>query len=338
MVKRILVLALVAFFFIPLYCSAREASPSLTVKGLVEQPLKLNLDDLEVFSSITVQLNEIMKDGGFQGNFYYRGVPLRSLLETARIQKKRKNFFKGIDLALAVRNKAGKQVVLSWGEIFYRNPATIVIATSAQPIMPHGDCKACHDAEFTKRWLAPLHRKVGFPKLVVTSDTWSDRSLDHVTEIEVVDLKPDLPTQKVKELYSPEFEVAGPGTTSVTVKDLSSFSRIRTRVSTVGEGKGYHGTHDVSGAPFKAVVERQVSKVDLNSAFLVSAPDGYRSVLSFGEVFLSPAGERILLVDTIDNEPTKENGKFIMMPPDDVMADRWIKAVSKIEWIPLPQK
>lgn len=338
MIIRILVLALVAFFFIPPYCSARETSPCLTVKGLVEQTLKLTLDDLGAFSSITVQLNEITKDGGFQGNFYYRGVPLRSLLETARIQKKRKNFFKGIDLALAVRNKAGKQVVLSWGEIFYRNPATIVIATSAQPIMPHGDCKTCHDAEFTKRWLAPLHRKVGFPKLVVTSDTWSDRSLDQVTEIEVVDLKPDLASQKVENLLSPEFEISGLGLSSVTVKDLSSFSRIRTRVSTVGEGKGYHGTHDVAGAPFKAVVERQVSKADLNSAFLVSAPDGYRSVLSYGEVFLSPAGERVLLVDTINNEPVKENGKFIMMPPDDVMADRWIKAVSKIEWIPLPHR
>jgi hypothetical protein len=338
MVKRILVLALAVFLFLPGYFAAGETPPSVTIRGLVEQPLKLTLDDLGAFSSITVQLNEIMKDGGFQGNFYYRGVPLRSLLEIARIQKKRKNFFKGIDLALVVRNKAGKQVVLSWGEIFYRNPATIVIATSAQPIMPHGNCKACHDAEFTKRWLAPLHRKVGFPKLVVTSDTWSDRSLDHVTEIEVVDLKPDLTSQKVENLQSPEFEISGLGLTSVTVKDLFSYPRIRTRVSTVGEGKGYHGTHDVSGAPFKTVVEQKVSKPDLNSAFLVSAPDGYRSVLSCGEVFLSPAGERILLVDTIDNEPIKENGKFIMMPPDDVMADRWIKAVSKIEWIPLSSK
>jgi len=338
MIKRILFLVLAAFVFLPSYFATGETPPSLTVKGLVEQPLKLTLDDLGAFSSITVQLNEIGKDGGFQGNFYYRGVPLRNLLETARIQKKRKNFFKGIDLALAVRNKAGKQVVLSWGEIFYRNPATIVIATSAQPIMPHADCKSCHDAEFTKRWLTPLHRKVGFPKLVVTSDTWSDRSLDSITEIEVLDLKPDLPTQKVKELYSPEFEIAGPVMASIAVKDLSSFFRIRTRVSTVGEGKGYHGTNDVSGVSFKAVVERQVSTPDLNSAFLVSAPDGYRSVLSFGEVFLSPAGERILLVDTINNEPVKENGKFIMMPPDDVMADRWIKAVSKIEWIPVPSK
>jgi len=118
MTKKLLALALCALVFFPAYLGAAETPPSLTVKGLVERPLKLTLDDLGAFSSVLVQLNEIMKDGGFQGIFYYRGVPLRNLLEVARIQKKRKNFFKGIDLALAVRNKEGKQVVLSWGEIF----------------------------------------------------------------------------------------------------------------------------------------------------------------------------------------------------------------------------
>ena len=274
MITKILVLVLSAFVFLPSYVDAAEAPSSLTVKGLVQQPLRLTLDDLGAFSSVTVQLNEIMKDGGFQGIFYYRGVPLRSLLEVARIQSKRKNFFKAIDLALTVRNKAGKQVVLSWGEIFYRNPATIVIATSAQPIMPHGECKSCHDAEFTKRWLAPLHRKVGFPKLVVSSDTWSDRSLDNITEIEVVDLRPDLPSQKMKELQSPEFEISGPGVTSVTLKDLSSFPKNRTRVSTVGEGKGYHGTHDVSGAPLKTVLTGRFESPISTVPFWFQRPTG----------------------------------------------------------------
>ena len=327
-----------AFVFFPFCVDAAETPPSLTVKGLVKKTLKLNVQEINRLPSIRVQLNEIMTDGGFQGIFNYRGVPLRTILEKAEIQKQRKNFYKGIDLALVVRNKEGKQVSLSWGEVFYRNPATIVVATSAKPIMPHGDCKSCHDAEFTKRWLAPLHRKVGFPKLVVSSDTWSDRSLDHITEIEVVDLRPDLPTQKLKDLNSPEFEISGAGMTPVTVKDLSSFLKTRMRVSTVGEGKGYHGTQDVSGASFKTVVGGCLPKPDLNSVFVVSAPDGYRSLLSYGEVFLSPAGERVMIADSIKNEPVKENGKFIVMAPDDLMADRWVKAVSKIEWISLSRK
>jgi hypothetical protein len=326
------------FVFLPFRLNAGEIPQTLTVKGLVEKPLRLNVKEINRMPSIRVQLNEIMTDGGFQGIFTYRGVPLRSILEKAKIQKQRKNFYKGIDLALVVRNKEGKQVSLSWGEIFYRNPATIVVATSAQPIMPHGDCKSCHDPEFTKRWLAPLHRKVGFPKLVVNSDTWSDRSLDNITEIQVVDPRPDLPSQKMKEINSPEFEISGAGITPVTVKDLSSFPKNRIRVSTVGEGKGYHGTHDVSGASFKTVVGKWLSKSDLSGAFVVSAPDGYRSLLSYGEVFLSPAGERVIIADSMKGEPLKENGKFIMMPTDDLMADRWVKAISKIEWIPLSPK
>jgi hypothetical protein len=336
MSKKILVLLVNVLVFFPLCLDA--ADTSLAVKGLVEKPLKLNVQEINRLPSIRVQLNEIMKEGDFQGVFTYRGVPLRNILEKANIQKKREHFYKGIDLALLVRNKQGKQVLLSWGEVFYRNPATILVATSAQPIMPHGECKSCHDPEFAKRWLAPLHRKVGFPKLVVNSDTWSDRSLDNISEIEVVDLRPDLPTQKIKELNSPGFEISGAGMTPVTVKDLSSFLKSRMRVSTVGEGKGYHGTQDVSGASFKSVIEGYVSKQDLNSAFLVSAPDGYRSLLSYGEIFLSPAGERVIIADSIKNEPIKENGKFIMMPADDLMADRWVKAVSKIEWVSLSVK
>lgn len=79
-------------------------------------------------------------------------------------------------------------------------------------------------------------------------------------------------------------------------------------------------------------------KPDLNSVFVVSAPDGYRSLLSYGEVFLSPAGERVTLADTIKSEPINQNGRFIMMLPDDLMADRWVKAISKIEWISLSRK
>jgi hypothetical protein len=88
------------------------------------------------------------------------------------------------------------------------------------------------------------------------------------------------------------------------------------------------------------LIERFFANLDLTLSgfFLVSAPDGYRSALSYGELFLSPAGERVLLTDTINRNPIEEDGKFIMIPPDDLMADRWVKAVEKIEWIPVTPK
>jgi hypothetical protein len=318
--------------------AAAESSPALSVKGLVEHPVTFTLGDLATFQSVTVQLNEVMKNGDYRGAFFYRGVPLRDLLQVAKIQKKRKNFFKGIDLALAVRDKTGGRVVLSRGEVFYRNPATVLVAFSAEPIMPHGDCKSCHTPDVYRRWLDPLSRKIGFPKLVVTNDNWSDRSLDDVAEIEILDLSPDLPSQKLKRLYSAEFEISGPGVNPTEIRDLSSFPRKQTTITQMGEGKGYHGTKEFGGATFKAVVEHFSSGLDVNGVFLVSAPDGYRSILSYGEVFLSRDGERVLLADETNNAPIEEDGKFILIFPDDLMADRWVKAVQKIQWIPLPAK
>ena len=98
----------------------------------------LSLDDLEKYQFTRVQLNEIMKDGQYNGVFYYQGVPLRIILESASIEKKVSAFTKRTDLAVVVRNSKGRQVTLSWGEIFYRNPGQYILATSAVPIMPHG--------------------------------------------------------------------------------------------------------------------------------------------------------------------------------------------------------
>ena len=83
----------------------------------------------------------------------------------------------------------------------------------------------------------------------------------------------------------------------------------------------------------KFILEKSGIKADLNQVFLVSAPDGYRSLFSYGELFLHPVGERVLIADKIDGQPIEEGGKFWLIPPDDAMADRTVKAVSEIEKI-----
>ncbi len=75
--------------------------------------------------------------------------------------------------------------------------------------------------------------------------------------------------------------------------------------------------------------------MDLSTVILISAPDGYRSLLSYGELFLTPAGGRILMADKINHNPLDKDGKFFFIPPDDLAADRDVKAVEKIEVINL---
>jgi len=79
-------------------------------------------------------------------------------------------------------------------------------------------------------------------------------------------------------------------------------------------------------------------KPDVTQGFVVSAPDGYRTLLSSGEVFLSSHGKSILIADHIADEPIDEEGKFKLLLADDLAADRWVKAVEKIEVVTFKQK
>ncbi|MDY6878999.1 MAG: SAM-dependent methyltransferase [Thermodesulfobacteriota bacterium] len=315
--------------------TALEAPLSIT--GLVKQPLNLTLSDLGQYQTITVQLNEVMTDHGYRGSFHFKGVPLRTLLDVAYIEKEESDFHKRVDLGLLVRNGQGKQVALSWGEVFYRNRGEIVIATSAVPIMPHHDCIQCHEPEVYQPRLDQLHRTIRFPKLVISNDTYADRSIEGITSIEVVDLRPKMPTKKMDKLFSPEFAVTGRVQKEVLIKDLASYPRREIDVRHLGEGKGYHGIDRFEGACFKAVLEKAGIEDDLTLVFLVSAPDGYRSLFSYGEIFLNPNGERMIIANRMNDEALEKGGKFFLVPPDDLMADRDVKSVQNIEVISLRQ-
>ena len=213
--KFVLCMLIAVFLF-----TVDAGAASLSITGTVRQPINLTIEDLQRYQSVRVQLNEVMSDGKYRGVFYYQGVPLKDLLETACIEKEETAFSKKVDLAVVVRNRQGTQVILSWGEIFYKNPGEIIVATSAAPIMPRHDCTACHDSDEYKSRLDQLFRKIEFPKLVVTGDAYADRSLEGITDIEVLDLRPKMPGKKMKALFSPEFTITG------NIKKSSTFSAL----------------------------------------------------------------------------------------------------------------
>jgi hypothetical protein len=74
---------------------------------------------------------------------------------------------------------------------------------------------------------------------------------------------------------------------------------------------------------------------DLATVFRVSAQDNYRSVFSWGELFLNPDGKRMLLADQENGRPIEKGGRYYLVAPDDLLADRWVKAVQTIEKIQL---
>ena len=256
--------------------------PEIRITGAVRQPLRLTMDDLIRFQSVSVRLNEVSEDTRYHGAFHYTGVPLRTLLEIAGIEKKGVTFNKLTDIVIVVRDRAGGLAVLSWGEVFYRNPAEIVLATAASPIMPHRQCSACHQAGAYEEYLEQLKRPVGFPKLVVAGDFYTDRSLEGVVSIEVLDVRPVTERRKMPRLFSPSFTLTGAVKKTLMVNNLSSYSRTDVLTKSVGEGIGYHGIKRFSGVPLTTLLENAGMEKGSNALCLVSAPDGYRSVVSFG--------------------------------------------------------
>ncbi|MDL1985482.1 MAG: molybdopterin-dependent oxidoreductase [Deltaproteobacteria bacterium] len=124
----------------------------------------------------------------------------------------------------------------------------------------------------------------------------------------------------------------------LSLSDISQYPRKNMRIKKIGAGKGYHGILQVSGASLKQILEDAGIKPDLNTVFIVSAPDGYRSLLSCCEVFLSPSGDQIIIADRINGQSIDSGGKFILLISNDLMADRWVKSIEKIEVISISNK
>jgi hypothetical protein len=308
----------------------------IQIGGMVRQSLALTIKDLNRFQSSSVRLNEVSSDGTYHGVFHYTGVPLRTILEMAVIEKKKDAGFNKLnDLAIIVKNKAGETSLISWGEVFYRNPGEIILATSASPIVPHVKLNDSYASQkiYAER-LAKLSRSIGFPRLVVAGDFYTDRSLEGVESIEVVDLKP--PTQAAKRGHVPLFSssfsiITDDANKNQQLTDLGAFPREDVITISVGDGTGYHGIKTFSGVPLASLLDEMQVDKDPKTAILVTASDGYRSLLSYGELFYSINGKRILMADQSAGAPLKNNGKFILILPDDQAADRLVKAVSTVE-------
>ena len=190
----------------------------------------------------------------------------------------------------------------------------MIVAVSGAPIRPHStSCGACHGMEVAQSALDQLNRKVVFPKLVVANDFFTDRSIEDVVSIEVVDPKGAAEKKSMKKLFAPKLTLVVNGKTT-EITDLSGYKRIDVLAKEVGDGRGYHGLKNLSGASLREILSKASAGMDTDSVILASAPDGYRSLFSYGEVILAPQGERIVVADRLNGRPIEENGKFLLVP------------------------
>jgi hypothetical protein len=329
-------LAMLLAVFASALLFAPAPSHAFTVGGAVQQPLNLSSDDLSRFVATEVRLADFTRDKHYNGVFDYQGVPLQTLLRMAAMRKTGGGFNKNTDLAVVVRNQAGKEVALSWGEVFYRNPSNIIVAFSFTPVLPHrtDGCAKCHAPGFYQPALDKLKRKVGLPKLVLANDFYSDRCLEDIVSIEVVDLNRGSAKKPVPEPSAAKFTVIDAAGTGQDFADLSGFSRKQVDFKNIGDGRGFHGFRQFDGVALREVLARFDAGQEPDKVVLVTATDGYQGLFSFGEIFLAALGDRIII-----SQQLKDASKsFTLVVPDDTAADRMVKNIRKVEILSLQGK
>jgi precorrin-2 methylase len=319
---------------------APSSAPVMTITGEVKNPLKLTVEELSRFQSVEIRLNEVSRDGSFHGVYLHQVVPLRTLLDMAGIKKQDQPFEKELDLAVRVTNAAGRQVVLSWGEIYYGNTGEITVAFTASPVkpmMPEARCQGCHGPEIYRQSLDQYERPAVMPKLLLKNDFYTDRCLEGVTRIEVVDLHPKLKVDRKAKLDSKEFVVTGAVEKELKFSSLKDFQSMEMWKKVVGVHMGYHGLHRYKGVSLAKVLEKAGAGDELTKAVLISAPDGYRALFSSGELFQSFAGRRIMLAESVDDQSLagQRGGKYRIIVPDELVDDRDVMSVDRIEVIDL---
>jgi precorrin-4 methylase len=317
---------------------------ALSIGGVVRQPMTLTSQDMANMAQVEAKLTEVTKDGRHQGVFVFRGIPLRTLLSMTDIRKEVLGYARLVDLAIVLHSRDGRVAVLSWGEVFYRNPAEILIALSSSPVVPHAvkECGECHGPDIYKPALDQLGRKILFPRLVVTTDFYTDRCLEDITHIEVVE--PKRATTAIKEEYgtvssaSSGLEIRDGSTARAPIADTARYSRSSVMAKEVGSGRGYHGVKTYEGIPLREVIGKAAGEVgEIDKVALITGSDGYQSLFSFGEIFLSTLRDRIMLADIRNSSSLGQTHGHWLVAPDDNSSERLVKNVTSVEIISLKE-
>jgi hypothetical protein len=224
-----------------------------------------------------------------------------------------------IDLYVEIDNEKGEKVVFSWGEIYYPdNLHKILIANSVARIVP---------SKTKELWPLPVESKI-----VAASDLVTERNISSPVRITVKSYQHSFSVKKNLspmfssgiELYSSSDKVGQIETIPADLKNIS--------YNTIfyGRGKGIHSTNPFNGVMLKDLLFKyyRFNSENLRSGIIcIAGKDGYRTVLSYSELFNRNDQQEFMLVKTKIDE---DGGLFRIFAAADFFSDRAVKSVSEI--------
>jgi hypothetical protein len=293
----------------------------LYIEGEIANPGKVNFSDLPVHSVIA---KEALLDsaGGdrFVGAYRYDGYSLFDILDKKILKKSNSNEFRPIiDLYVEIENDKGEKVVFSWGEIYYPNNLhKILIARSVSRIVP---------SKTKELWPLPVESKI-----VDASDLVTERNISSPVKITVKSYAHSFPVQKnMSPMFSSSITIFNGSEKAGQVESLpANLNNLTFNTIFYGRGKGIHST-----TPFKGVLLDELllkyypfTRKNLKTGLVcIAGIDGYRSVISYSELFNRNDQQEFMLIRTKDQE---DGGLYRIFASADFFSDRAIKSVSEI--------
>jgi len=297
----------------------------LTLEGEIENPGTVDFSALPLRQIVVKETSFDGKGGSFIGSYQYEGYSLYDILDHVVLKKKNEaEFAPIIDLFVVVENASGEKIVLSWGELYYPiHRHEIIIASKVRRIVP---------SKTKELWPLPV-----VSKLVAASDLYTERNISSPVKITIrsstLKYKVD---RNIPDMYAGELKFTDH---DQLLKSISDGGLEGTQVSYgsvfYGRGTGIHGTTPFSGVMLKdysADIYKMTVENLKTGLFVVSAPDGYRAVFTYSEIFNRNDQAEVLIVPM---SGVKKQGAFLLYPAVDFFSDRSIRCLNEIKFVQL---
>jgi len=304
--------------------NALSQENSIAVRGELQKELSLSLADLKAMPPFVIRdvpvIPERVRDRQDKEKVTqttFRGVLLRDILWKAGLKYKRK-WEPGT--FVQVRNKNNREIVFSFGEIFYSSIGRSVLLAYEREDLP---CP---------------------PALIVATDIHDGRTITDLAEVRVNRVDVELlayDDQDKKRVRPPstEFTFTDPASKIQRIlkpADLKALPKIHIPAAVmIGECEGFHGIHDLDGVPLSVLLKKYTTVPDpapYNRYVLITSDDGYCATYSFGELFNSRMGDQIVIATVKDGKPLSPTDGFAMsVTGEDSTGGRSVKRIKKIE-------
>jgi hypothetical protein len=293
----------------------------LIIEGEMTNPGNVDFSEMPLHSVIVKEtLLDSTGNDRFTGAFRYDGYSLFDILDKRIIKKANaEEFSPVIDLYVEIENDNGEKVVFSWGEIYYPiNLHKIIIASSVSRIVP---------SRTKELWQLPEKSRI-----VAATDLVTERNISNPVRITVKSYPESFRVIKgLSPIYSDKIKIYnGKELAGNIFLFPEGIKNVTYNTIFYGRGKGIHSTSPFTGTMLKDMLTGYypVSRKNLRTGILcITGVDGYRSALSYSEVFNRNDQQEFLLIKT---EPGEDGGLFRIFAACDFFSDRAIKSVSEI--------